>query len=326
MAKSDSRLSGLDALRGIAALLVALGHLDALAGEASVIRRSWLAVDFFFLLSGFVMTRTYEGGFAQGKSPLSFLTMRFRRLWKPMAVGTALGAAFFLYSGALPADVLPIAAFSLLMMPIGGVFILNNPGWSVFFELFANLVHAAVLHRLSVALLGAVIAASAAALILHDPFTIGTGQDAMFWWGIPRVMLSYCAGILLCRVREKLALPPFWAGAILLPFGICAATIVNSSWFDLAFVLLASPFCVLAGLNLAQNSRVVPMARWLGAMSFPLYAVHYPAFRIVLALDGGKLAAFCFGLMVALVATITLEKRGHPRRAGTLQAQAINPA
>ena len=61
-----ARLGGLDQLRGVAALLVLGYHIWTEFNVGPIFRRSYLAVDFFFMLSGFVMARTYEGKLRSG--------------------------------------------------------------------------------------------------------------------------------------------------------------------------------------------------------------------------------------------------------------------
>lgn len=84
------RLAGLDALRGIAALVVVIGHVF-LARDGAEHGRPWIAVDVFFALSGYVTARTYEARLGRDLSAGGFLAARLRRLWPVMAVGALLG-------------------------------------------------------------------------------------------------------------------------------------------------------------------------------------------------------------------------------------------
>src|SRR5262245_61697811 len=98
-----NRLYGLDALRGVAALAVLFHHYEVIFGSTHYFSRAYLAVDVFFMISGYVMARTYEGRLGNSLSAVQFLWIRIKRLWPTMAVGTTIGA--FLMVGKLaPVD------------------------------------------------------------------------------------------------------------------------------------------------------------------------------------------------------------------------------
>ena len=90
-----SRLSGLDALRGVAAIMVVLLHVNHLAGDAGWFTAGYLAVDLFFMLSGYVLARTFDRRLESDLSAMDFLVIRLRRLWPVMAVGALLGLVSF---------------------------------------------------------------------------------------------------------------------------------------------------------------------------------------------------------------------------------------
>ena len=87
----NERLGGLDLRRGVAALCVLAFHLNRLfPGIAGAVERAYLEVDFFFMLSGFVVTRTHER-FRKGLGTLAFTRLRLRRLWPTVAFGALIG-------------------------------------------------------------------------------------------------------------------------------------------------------------------------------------------------------------------------------------------
>jgi peptidoglycan/LPS O-acetylase OafA/YrhL len=106
-----SRLLGLDALRGAAALLVLWMHLHLSHHVSIYPPRGHLAVDFFFMLSGYVMARTYEGHMRGG---VWFLRKRIRRLWPTVAAGSLFGLALIWRTGG---DWPLVAALNLLLIP-----------------------------------------------------------------------------------------------------------------------------------------------------------------------------------------------------------------
>ena len=85
------RLGGLDALRGIAALVVFAHHLLGLYGIVIGKLAAELSVDLFFMLSGFVLARTYEVRFDRELSPKAFVVARYTRLWGPVTIGAMIG-------------------------------------------------------------------------------------------------------------------------------------------------------------------------------------------------------------------------------------------
>lgn len=274
------RLHGLDALRGIAALCVLVYHAGRFTDS-----NAYLAVDFFFMLSGYVMARTYEGKLASGMRPAAFVGARIGKLW-PTMFFASLVALPWLYSYLEPSQFWPVALANLLLIPTpiaNRVYLLNQPAWSIFFELVANLVHALVLWRLSTRQLTLLLVPTVALLAWQaSHYTLNLGASPVtFLGGIPRVLTSYIIGIVLWRWwRDKptlavsrhftlLAMPLFFIGGGLVP---------QQSWqSDLLFVLVLCPMLVAGGLKI---ERPGPLLLFAGAISFPLYAVHGPMIQL----------------------------------------------
>lgn len=315
-----ARLPGLDALRAVAALCVVVMHTSAIwPGAPRTMGPAYLAVDFFFLLSGFVMARTYEGRMTSGRIGVrDFMTMRYRRLWPTMAIGAALSLPFLWRDVSAPERFLGAALPNLFMLPTfvtRELFSLNTPAWSIFFELIANLVHVVVLHRLSQRALGMLVAlfglAVAACGILYGDLDLGSQAENMVG-GFARVGFSYGLGLLIWRrYRDKppLPVPPLLALAAM-PVLFAGVTIWKlEGWgFDFGFVLVGGPLLLWGGLTLAQNAgqRLQALCMAAGALSFPLYAVHYP---VLLAAEAAGLARgwgpFAAVLVAGLVAWVT---------------------
>lgn len=286
------RLTGLDGLRGIAAFAVLGYHLHILIFETSR-GTAFLAVDFFFMLSGYVMARTYETRWDVPSPAARFMTSRLRRLWPTMAVGGAIGAtAAFSQSPGI--DVLPMLLNLLLIPWFVGIlaFPLNVPAWSILFELAANLAHVLVLRRLRTRSLVAIAALAGLVFVLggrSQGLDVGSRPDN-FLLGLPRVLMSYTIGIILWRSwRDQPTIagsPGFAFLAMPLFFGASMST-ANLSWVaNLLFITIACPMIVAGGLRFPVNSRWSPLLRVAGAMSFPLYAVHVPAMVLVKYLGG----------------------------------------
>lgn len=300
-----NRLNGLDGLRGIAALCVLGYHVGKLFGGFGIFDRSYLAVDFFFMLSGYVMARTYEQAFAEGLTPTRFIAKRYRRLWPPMAVGAVLGLIALISRGKPVDGSFLVFVTTVLMVPnpILRPFFTNTPAWSIFFELFANAVHAILLWRVRARFLLIPALASFGLLIVWSTTSISLGHDPdTFIGGFARVLLPYCIGIALWRgnVRSDqpawLAYPVLAAGLLFLPVGLAA---------DLGFVCLVCPLVIVLGTGRGGGL----WAAELGKLSFPLYAVHLPMLRLADAAGLGPWIAIAAAIVCACAVSAALERR-----------------
>ncbi|MFC0590833.1 acyltransferase family protein [Novosphingobium aquiterrae] len=300
------RLHGLDTLRGIAAIMVAAYHAELIVGGQRLFAHGYLAVDFFFALSGFVMARTYEGRFP---SALAFGAMRMRRFAPVMACGSLFGFVALLAPAGLPmASFLALLSLLYIPWPRGddGLFPGNPPQWSILFELVANVLHAAVLQRLGVRTVLA-LALACAVLLLAFAAAPDDPPFALF-----RTLMSYCLGIALYRLRRRLPRLPYLAAPLVLVGGVAAADL--SPVLAWAFLFVAVPTSLISGLT---GTRARP---WLGALSFPLYAVHYPVLMLSRQFGLGSLAGLVAALGAAAAVTLLFE-----RRALTQQQPAARP-
>lgn len=315
------RLSGLDALRAIAAMCVVVMHVGAIwPGEPRRLSSAYLAVDFFFLLSGFVMARTYDARLKAGTLPSGrFLALRVRRLWPTMLVGALLALPFLWRDNPLVPVFVLAALPNLLLLPsfvTAELFPLNTPAWSIFFELVANAVHAVLGHRMAMPALALMIAVLAALLMVTGAVSgnldVGS-RAANMGGGFVRVGASYGLGVLLWRWhgdRPPLAVPPALA-LVAMPVLFAAADRLGlNGWqFDMVFVLVVSPLLLWGGLGAtgrlpASTERACLVA---GALSFPLYAVHYP---VLLAAESLGLAAWAAPLVAIAAAWATAWQLG----------------
>lgn len=284
MTASANRLLGFDALRGVAALVVLFYHIQMRYKTGSVWTMGALAVDLFFLLSGYVMARTYEARMAGGLRFGSFMAARYRRLWLPYAIGLTIGLAWWLTDSVGLGAGLVSLAFGLLFLPTPmmgrNIFALNTPGWSLFFELAANALHALVFARLGDRALMALLAVLAT-LFWFMSFDAGwllAGTKLDFWpFAAVRTLVPYLIGILLWRLaRDRGPQLPWWATLVALPLVILAGKQAPQPLFQVLFVLLICPLLVLCALRFEAGPVVSRVASALGTLSYPLYAVHMP--------------------------------------------------
>ena len=323
---AQQRVPSLDGLRGVAALAVVWLHCQgALFARLGVPSHAYLAVDFFFCLSGFVITRAYDRRFAAGMTAGEFVGARVRRLYPMLVLGVLLGAAPFLATiggSGLIATVIATAA-TLALMPVGllygrGAFFIDGPMWSLFFEIAANLAYAAA-HRITRRALMAFAGASAAAMLAltminGDMSEMGFQTPSSFLMGFVRVAYPFAAGMILGRMRGRTA-PSIHP---LVPYVVLVAMLfmpVGRNWlYDLVATFLVVPAIVAASVATDQAGQP-RILRWLGAISYPLYLLHEPIMRLAvlagLSHAAGRLGepAIVAIVMVAAVTMATLAER-----------------
>lgn len=302
----------LDGLRGVAALAVVVFHLfEAHSGGNAfrqLLNHGYLAVDFFFLLSGFVVGYAYDDRWDR-MSYLDFLRRRLIRLQPMVVMGAVIGAALFYFGAsrcfpgiaAMPVSrMLLIALAGALMVPVtraGDVrgwhemYPLNGPAWSLFFEYFANVAYAVILRRLATRVL-AVLAGLTAVLTVHYLFT-SREADMIGGWelsgaqlrvGFTRLLFPFVAGLLLFRLGRRFSVRHgFWVCSALLLILLAMPRLGTRQllWPNAAYeslcILLLFPLLVAIGagseLHTTRSHRICV---FLGRLSYPLYITHYP--------------------------------------------------
>ena len=309
---TSSRLYGLDALRGIAALCVLALHVHAVfGGYPGWFGKGYLAVDFFFMLSGYVMARTYEPRLAQGLGAARFFMARYRRIWPTMLVGAVLGVPILAARAGDPGQFGPVFVANLALLPFpfdDELFALNVPAWSIFYELFANYVHGTFVWRWrSSAILAAIVATAvlvAIAAAAHGDIDLGA-RPATFFAGFVRALFAYLIGIVLWRWWQD---RPVWPVPALpaiaaMPLIVMGMSVLGfTSWpFDFVFVLVVCPVLIAGGLRSSGTSRLAVLS---GLLSFPLYAVHYPVLLLGKSFELGPLGSALAALGVALAVVV----------------------
>jgi peptidoglycan/LPS O-acetylase OafA/YrhL len=295
----NQRLLGLDALRGLAAIAVLVFHLGFPVFGAH------LAVDFFFMLSGFVMARTYEQRLQTGAmGALKFMQVRYKRLWGWMALGTSIGLAGVILAGAASANVMVAYAFMMALLPALNMpampYLLNVPLWSIVYELVANAAHAVGLARLGKKSLAAFALVCFIGLSWATA-TVGFPRGGFVeyhWLSLFKVGVSYTLGILIWRLWGDTPpiRVPFAAAFVALPAYCLFIYFWNLSLAPLFFIAVLSPLMMFGGMGAQIEGEVAKRwAKALGDLSFPLYAVHLPVIML-LKQPGGPVIAAAIGL------------------------------
>ena len=301
----------LDGLRGVAALLVVAFHLceaHAASRFTQLINHGYLAVDFFFLLSGFVIGYAYDDRW-QRMSLGEFFTRRLVRLQPMVVAGTVIGALLFYFqSSALFPMISQVPVWQMLgIMLIGCTLLpvpismdirgwqemhpLNGPGWSLFFEYIANILYALGIRKLSTpALAGLVFVAGCA--LLH--FTVlGPHGDVIGGWslnaeqlriGFTRTLYPFFAGLLLSRTARLRHFNNAFLWCSLLLVAILALPRLGGEqrlWlnglYEALSIIFLFPLIVFLGASgTIKGARATRVCQFLGAISYPLYITHYP--------------------------------------------------
>lgn len=305
------RFAALDGLRGVAAFGVVIGHAMFTLAKVGTTLHFHLAVDFFFMLSGFVVAYAYANRLASGLSWRAFVGIRLKRLYPLLFLGVNLGFAYALIRGAMdqrealaPLDAAATLARGLLLIPganpkVGqGAWPLDVPTWSLFYEFIVNLAWAAVAVKLTLARLKAVVAIGLTALVVaairFGNLNVGHDEYSLIG-GLARVAFSFPMGLLLFELRRRGRLPRFSLPPLVLAVLLTAALVVPTKsldpWYELVVILGIFPLIVIAGLNAPDPEGPMKSAAALaGEVSYPLYIVHFP----VLLLVGGALNTIGF--------------------------------
>ena len=285
----------LDGLRGIAALSVVTFHFMEWAYSdysQNFIGHGFLAVDFFFCLSGFVIAYAYDNRIGK-MGVLEFFKSRIIRLHPLVIAGSVLGLLAFLVDpfGGHPelysTGKIILAFFcSVLLIPLPviadrgfNLFSFNAPAWSLFWEYVANIVYAFVLYKINrgYLLLLTILSAVAICMVCYRSGNLmGGWSGPTFWDGSARISYSFLAGLLIYRsdwiIKNKLG---FIGVAILL---FLAFIMPFSKWNWLSeplVVLFYFPLLIALGAGAALKPGLKKICIFLGNISYPLYMTHY---------------------------------------------------
>ena len=307
----------LDGLRGVAALMVLVFHVFD-ACSSNIIPHGYLAVDMFFVLSGFVIGYAYDDRWQQGLTAGRFFRRRLIRLHPMVLVGGLLGGLVFLLQGRTMWDgtvcslgwtVVSIVCCMLLLPALPGCptevrgfgeyFPLNGPFWSLFYEYIGNVLYSLLLRRLRTRWL-ALVAVISGGFVLHTCLACGclgvgwSAADGGWWQGLTRMLFPYSVGMLMARrfrpVRVRHAF--FWCSLLILAAGL-APTIdlppANGLYDFLCAAFLFPAIVWMAASDSRSGDAAMRLGRLLGDVSYPLYAIHYPFMLILfgrLGFDG----------------------------------------
>ena len=300
----------LDGLRGVAALIVVAFHIFEAHSTNhldQIINHGYLAVDFFFLLSGFVIGYAYDDRW--GRLTIGgFFKRRLQRLQPMVVMGMIIGAACFYFSDSAMWPLIHtvpvwkmllvmLIGFTLIPVPISmdirgwqEMHPLDGPGWSLFFEYIANILYALGLRKLSKPALLILVIICGGALIQYA-VTCKAGDMTGGWSlneeqlrvGFTRVMYPFFAGLLLSRVTKPTNFKNafLWCSVLLaitmfLPrFGGTTQFWINGLYESLTIIFIFPAIVYLGASGGIKGNRSAKLCKFLGDISYPIYITHY---------------------------------------------------
>ncbi|MWB95168.1 acyltransferase family protein [Flavobacterium sp. GA093] len=295
--KNKQHYEILDGLRGVAAVSVVVFHFMEFVYPNyadNFIAHSYLAVDFFFCLSGFVLAYAYDNRIAE-MGIATFFKLRLIRLQPLVVIGAILGLLTFvfdpfsdLYAKYGLWETVKMFFSSCFMIPYPlvqeryfNLFHLNPPTWSLFWEYVANVFYAFLLYKLNNKILWilTLVAAVILCFVAFDANYVGVGWSGdSFFGGGARVFYSFLAGMLVYRfnwiIKSRLG---FVSLSVLLVAAFVVPFIKEYNWFIDAFIVVVYfPFLVALGAGAELLPGFKKICKLSGDISYPLYMVHYP--------------------------------------------------
>lgn len=307
----------LDGLRGVAALMVIWYHVFegyAFAGGTTIdtFNHGSLAVDFFFILSGFVIGYAYDDRWGKNFTMKDFIKRRLIRLHPMVIMGAVVGAITFYIQGSVQWDGTHIG-ISMVMLSLlctiffipampgvgyevrgnGEMFPLNGPCWSLFFEYIGNILYALFIRRLSNKALTIVVVLLGVALASFAIFNVsGYGNIGVGWTldgvnfigGLLRMLFPFSMGMLLSRNFKPMKLRgAFWICTLVMialfavPYLEGTESICTNGIYEAFCIIIAFPILLWIGASgTTTDKKSTQICKFLGDISYPIYVIHYP--------------------------------------------------
>jgi peptidoglycan/LPS O-acetylase OafA/YrhL len=263
-----------------------------------LVKHAYLAVDFFFALSGFVVAYAYDDRWTR-MTILQFFRIRLIRLHPLVLLGATLGLLGYLFdpfgkaTNHTPFPMLMLAYISSLLLlpspPVGGrsheTQALNGPAWSLMQEYLGNIGYALVLRRLRAVTLAIIFGLSGLALI----YTANLKGSLDGGWGYPeiwmaplRLTVSFVLGLWLYRIHDRIRFPR--VGLLVLSIVLVACFqmpqfskvggLSLNGLYDAACVILLFPLIILCGAHSNAGTGMIRLCKFSGRISYPLYITH----------------------------------------------------
>lgn len=295
--KTKPHFEILNGMRGLAAIVIVIFHfMEIIITDFSqiFIAHGFLAVDFFFCLSGFVISYAYDTRIAKMLLK-TFIKLRLIRLQPLVVIGSILGLLTFLfdpYSNLFALygfkETALLFTTSVFMIPYPVVserffnlFNLNAPSWTLFWEYVANLIYATILFKATKRVLVILVLLSATFLFYigwQYGNLLGGWNDSTFFHGLARISFSFTMGMLVHRsgwiIKNKFGL--IGMSALLM---LALVTPYNDQWSGIVepiIVVFYFPLLLSLGAGATLAKKHEKINKLSGDISYPLYMTHYP--------------------------------------------------
>jgi peptidoglycan/LPS O-acetylase OafA/YrhL len=284
----------LDGLRGVGAFLVVMRHVPFFFGPVRV-PESFLAVDLFYLVSGFVVAHAYAERLKAGGFFWTFVKTRLIRLYPLYFFGLAIGLITAAYD--VWTDPHGWWSWSKIGWGVGtGLFLipmfpglpangttLDGPTWTLIPELIASFVYAALIRFLNLWVLLTIVAVSAAGVIgaefLYRGLDVGYSPTDQ-WAALARVGFSFFIGVVVFRFFGDREVDNEWvAWACMLVLTVMLAFRPSQAftpYYELGVVLLGFPALLVVAARFEPGPVTGKAFSLIGLVSYGVYIVHQP--------------------------------------------------
>lgn len=338
----------LDGLRGVGAIMVLLVHLfETFSLEdhtTMIINHGYLAVDLFFMLSGYVISYAYDSRWNR-MSIKGFLTRRWIRLQPMIIIGSLLGASLFYFQqseilgweriGETPVWKLLLVTFiGMTIIPVGKsldirgwdeMYPLNGTNWTLFFEYIAYIFYALILRKISKLGLG-ILLGIAAGFMVHHAFTNSSGVVTGGWSfsdtvhlriGFIRMSFSFLSGMFLARIFSlKSVKYAFFTTSVILIAALSVphlgAEYGKNAFYECLVLMMIFPLLILMSAGgKVSNPTEKKICLFLGNISYPMYIIHFPfiyVFRAWAANENKTLQdteSWIYGILIMIICFVS---------------------
>ena len=310
---TDHRFVTLDGMRGVAAISVMFFHY-LLSTSFHIFAHATYAVDFFFVISGIVLTHSYGSRISRGMTLSQFMKIRIIRLYPFIMIGSILGTiTFILY--AIWSTIKKFRPVDYILSIISGIIILpypnhravpavgegtfgaplfptNIPEWSLFFEILSSIALFIVIKKRvkSQYIVGSAFIMLVCAFLHYRSLNLGWGISTMLG-GFPRTAFAFFSGVMLYQIfvglkGVKITINPW------IILGTTMVLFLLPSQRDMYARVMLSPilsilaiFCLIFGmLSRVDNSKTRQVFVWLGRISYGIYAIHWPLYHVIVVI------------------------------------------
>jgi peptidoglycan/LPS O-acetylase OafA/YrhL len=292
---ATGRLPGLDIARIVAAIVILFHHLVPLLGVTQGVPHGYLAVDLFFMISGFVVQARYGTHLANGLPASEFIRQRMQRLW-PLLVLAGLVSSIETFArlmfgsslakvGMLDIGWSALSSFAALPSPVSvqmghGNWPLNPPLWSLFYELLVGVAFAPWILRARTWLL-CIVTSMAGGALAFIVVQYGHANGGVFLvdatLAAARMLFGFGMGALVSRF--VLQATKLWTLGFPIATGIVIGALLVPAWesipTDLIAILAALPSLVWLLTKVPDRLDGIA-SRLAGELAYAIYVLHWP--------------------------------------------------